>query len=100
MVRGSDVGSRTLVRRAQGGDVKAFVELTRRYQHLAFGLALAWIHDLQRAEDVIQMPFPFIGRPVTPSVQSATQEPTIVLPERKRTVFLSGSAFDARDELE
>lgn len=46
-----------LVRRAQEGDVKAFVELTRRYQHLAFGSALALIHDLQRAEDVVQEAF-------------------------------------------
>lgn len=31
-----------LVHRAQAGDVKAFVELTRFYQHLAFGSALPW----------------------------------------------------------
>jgi DNA-directed RNA polymerase specialized sigma24 family protein len=46
-----------LVRRAQEGDVKAFVELTRGYQHLAFGSALALIHDLQQAEDVVQEAF-------------------------------------------
>ena len=46
-----------LVRRAQEGDVKAFVELTRRYQHLAFGSALALIHDLRQAEDVVQEAF-------------------------------------------
>src|SRR5262249_62396281 len=32
-----------LVRRASGGDVEAFVDLTRRFQHFAFGLALAQI---------------------------------------------------------
>jgi hypothetical protein len=43
----------TLVHRAQAGDVQAFVELTRGYQHLAFGSALALVHDLQQAEDVV-----------------------------------------------
>ena len=43
-----------LVQRARQGDVKAFVELTRSYQHLAFGSALALVHDLQQAEDVVQ----------------------------------------------
>jgi hypothetical protein len=46
------------VRRAQEGDVKAYVELTRGYKHLAFGSALALIHDLQQAEDVVQFPAP------------------------------------------
>jgi hypothetical protein len=43
-----------LVHRAQARDVKAFVELTRGYQHLAFGSALALVHDLQQAEDVVR----------------------------------------------
>jgi hypothetical protein len=34
------------------------------------------------------IPFPFIGRPVTPSIQSATQDPTMVLPETNRSVFV------------
>jgi RNA polymerase sigma-70 factor, ECF subfamily len=46
-----------LVRRAQEGYVKAFVELTRRYQHLAFGSALALIQDLQQADDAVQEAF-------------------------------------------
>ena len=46
-----------LVRRASRGDVKAFVELTRRYQHLVFGSALALVHDFQQAEDVTQEAF-------------------------------------------
>ena len=46
-----------LVRRAREGDVKAFVELARRYQHLAFGSALTLLHDLQQAEDVVQEAF-------------------------------------------
>ena len=36
-----------LVRRAQAGDVNAFVELTRGYQHLAFASAPALVHDLR-----------------------------------------------------
>jgi RNA polymerase sigma factor (sigma-70 family) len=46
-----------LVRSAAGGDVKAFVELTRRFQHFAFGSALALTHDFQQAEDVVQEAF-------------------------------------------
>src|SRR3982075_1109251 len=46
-----------LVRRATGGDVKAFVELTRRFQHFAFGSALALVRDFQQAEDVVQEAF-------------------------------------------
>ncbi|MGH8260048.1 MAG: sigma-70 family RNA polymerase sigma factor, partial [Steroidobacteraceae bacterium] len=46
-----------LVHRARQGDVKAFVELARGYQHLAFGSALTWIRDLQQAEDVVQEAF-------------------------------------------
>jgi RNA polymerase sigma factor (sigma-70 family) len=46
-----------LVHRAQAGDIKAFVELIRGYQHLAFGSALALVHDLQQAEDVVQEAF-------------------------------------------
>src|SRR5882672_10459557 len=46
-----------LVRRASGGDVKAFVALTRRFQHAAFGSALALVRDFQRAEDVVQEAF-------------------------------------------
>jgi RNA polymerase sigma factor (sigma-70 family) len=46
-----------LVRLASGGDVRAFVELTKRFQHFAFGSALALIHDFQLAEDVVQESF-------------------------------------------
>ena len=46
-----------LVRRATTGDVKAFVELTRRFQHVAFGSALALVGDFQKAEDVVQDAF-------------------------------------------
>jgi RNA polymerase sigma factor (sigma-70 family) len=46
-----------LVRRAAGGDVKAFVELTRRFQQFAFGSALALVRDFQQAEDIVQEAF-------------------------------------------
>jgi RNA polymerase sigma factor (sigma-70 family) len=46
-----------LARRAGGGEVKAFVELTRRFQQAAFGSALALTGDFQQAEDVIQEAF-------------------------------------------
>jgi RNA polymerase sigma-70 factor (ECF subfamily) len=47
----------TLVNRARGGDVKAFVELTRRFQHAAYGTALTLVRDFQQAEDVAQEAF-------------------------------------------
>jgi RNA polymerase sigma factor (sigma-70 family) len=46
-----------LVRRASAGDVGAFVDLTRRFQHFAFGSALAQLRDFQQAEDVVQEAF-------------------------------------------
>jgi len=46
-----------LVRRAGGGDVKAFVELTRHFQQFAFGSALALVRDFHTAEDVVQEAF-------------------------------------------
>ena len=45
------------VRRAQGRDVDAFEELTERFKHMAFGYALALVHDLHHAEDVVQEAF-------------------------------------------
>lgn len=47
----------TLVTQARGGDVKAFVELTRRFQHAAYGSALTLVRDFQAAEDVVQEAF-------------------------------------------
>jgi RNA polymerase sigma factor (sigma-70 family) len=46
-----------LARRAGGGEINAFVELTRRFQHAAFGSALALTGDFQQAEDVVQEAF-------------------------------------------
>ena len=46
-----------LVRKASAGDVGAFVDLTRRFQHVAFGCALAQLRDFQQAEDVVQEAF-------------------------------------------
>jgi len=45
------------VRAAAGGDLDAFAELTRRFQHMAFGYALAFVRDLGQAEDVVQEAF-------------------------------------------
>jgi RNA polymerase sigma factor (sigma-70 family) len=46
-----------LVRKARGGDVRAFVDLTRHFQHFAFGSALTLVRDFQQAEDVVQEAF-------------------------------------------
>jgi RNA polymerase sigma factor (sigma-70 family) len=45
------------VRQAQRREVGAFVALTRRFQHFAFGSALTLVHDFQTAEDVVQEAF-------------------------------------------
>ena len=46
-----------LIRQARQGDLEAFAEVTRRFQHMAFGYALARLRDLQQAEDVVQEAF-------------------------------------------
>src|SRR6516164_3935299 len=46
-----------LVRRALKGDRNAFVAPTRRFQHLAFGAALAVLGDFHQAEDTVQEAF-------------------------------------------
>ncbi len=42
-----------LVRFAVQRDLRAFVELTRRFQHFAFGSALTLVGDFHQAEDVV-----------------------------------------------
>src|SRR5258708_15178745 len=56
-MRGETMDLEPLVRRASVGDVNAFVALTRRFQHFAFGSALALVGDFQLAEDVVQEAF-------------------------------------------
>src|SRR5215472_10479214 len=46
-----------LVQHAVKGDLNAFVALTRRFQHLAFGAALALLGDFHQAEDAVQEAF-------------------------------------------
>lgn len=46
-----------LTRQARHGDLEAFAELTRRFQHMAFGYALSFVRDLQHAEDIVQEAF-------------------------------------------
>jgi RNA polymerase sigma factor (sigma-70 family) len=46
-----------LVHRACVGDVSAFVELARRFQHFAFGSAIALLGDFHQAEDAVQEAF-------------------------------------------
>ena len=46
-----------LVERAKQGDLDAFTDVTRRFQHMAFGYALSILRDLQQAEDVVQESF-------------------------------------------
>jgi len=46
-----------LIRRAKQGDLEAFGEVVRRFQHMAFGYAVALLRDLQQAEDVVQEAF-------------------------------------------
>jgi RNA polymerase sigma factor (sigma-70 family) len=45
------------VRAAASGDLDAFGEIVRRFQHMAFGYALSFVRDLGQAEDVVQEAF-------------------------------------------
>ena len=45
------------VRAAAGGDLDPFAELTRLFQHMAFGYALSFVRDLGQAEDVVHEAF-------------------------------------------
>jgi hypothetical protein len=45
------------VRAAAAGDLDAFAEIVRRFQHMAFGYALSLVRDRGQAEDVVQEAF-------------------------------------------
>src|ERR1051326_7600487 len=45
------------VRKAADGDLDAFAEITRRFQHMAFGYALSFVRTFPEAEDVVQEAF-------------------------------------------
>jgi RNA polymerase sigma-70 factor (ECF subfamily) len=45
------------VRRAASGDLDAFADVTRQFQHMAFGYALSFVRDFHEAEDVAQEAF-------------------------------------------
>ena len=47
----------TLIGRARQRDLEAFAEITRRFQHMAYGYALSMLRDLGQAEDVVQEAF-------------------------------------------
>ena len=47
----------SLVTAAARGDLDAFGEIVRRFQHMAFGSALALVHEFPLAEDVVQEAF-------------------------------------------
>jgi RNA polymerase sigma factor (sigma-70 family) len=47
----------TLIGRAQQQDLDAFAEITRRFQHMAFGYAVTILGDFGQAEDVVQEAF-------------------------------------------
>jgi len=57
MDEGASMDLERLVERARQGDLDAFAEVTRRFQQMAFGYALALLRDLQPAEDVVQEAF-------------------------------------------
>jgi RNA polymerase sigma factor (sigma-70 family) len=46
-----------LVRQAKGGNLDAFEQVTRRFQHMAFGYALSLVRDFEDAKDVVQEAF-------------------------------------------
>src|SRR5438046_5332691 len=56
-MRGGAMDLEGLIGRAAGGDLDAFGEIVRLFQHMAFGSALSLVHELQVAEDVVQEAF-------------------------------------------
>lgn len=46
-----------VVRQARAGSLEAFETVTRRFQHMALGSALALVRDPQQAQDVVQEAF-------------------------------------------
>jgi len=87
-----------LVGRARHGDVKAFVELTRRFQHLAFGAALALVHDLQQAEDIVQEAFlaawSALPKQSAPLGRYRESSEAVQPPMRPPTLNISGAPLD------
>jgi RNA polymerase sigma factor (sigma-70 family) len=55
--KGGAMDLESAVKAAAGGDLDAFAEITRRFQHMAFGYALSLVRDLGQAEDVVQEAF-------------------------------------------
>jgi RNA polymerase sigma factor (sigma-70 family) len=51
------MGLDATVRQAATGDLDAFADVIRRFQHMAFGYALSFVRDFQLAEDVVQEAF-------------------------------------------
>jgi len=58
----TDARDRRLIRRARGGDTRAFEELVSIYQHRIFGLVLRMIGNRQEAEDLAQEVFITVHR--------------------------------------
>lgn len=52
-----DVGDSVFIQRCLQGDRDAFGALIRRYEHVAFGLALSYVQDFAVAEDLTQEAF-------------------------------------------
>jgi hypothetical protein len=95
-----------LLRRAGGGDVRAFVELTRRFQQFAFGSAVALVQDFQQAEDVVQDAFVAAWSALAFSRGAAPARgreafPTDLAPEKPAVtgVLLLRELADARQEV-
>ena len=96
-----------LARRAAKGDVSAFVELTRRFQHFAFGSALALVHDFQQAEDVVQEAFvaawkalPTLAEPAGVSGLAPRHRPPSCLPGAAAKAIACGAADRGRGTAE
>ena len=86
-----------LVRRASGGEVIAFVGLTRRFQHAAFGSALALVGDFQQAEDLVQEAFhaawSSLPRIADPAAFPGSFPVRDSLPTPRRTMLSAGPSW-------
>jgi hypothetical protein len=77
----------------RSGDLPAFVKLTHRFQHFAFGSALALVGDFHHAEDVVQealvAAWSALPRLADPPITRDGDAKDLCLPRRNYVAFAS-----------
>ena len=96
-----------VVERARGGDVDAFTALVERYQRLAHGSAVAVLHNVDIARDVVQESFvaawhglPRLIDPKAWITSAVVGERHADVAERVRRCLAESGGLDARPDLD